>query len=177
MRSKKYFFGCECRKYCKNPELIENYNKAIIDTENIWECHHKLEAFFTMKELIEMDRYYNVPARELIFVKNRKEHLRWPHKGKNIMYEKMKNKKLTEEHKEKISKSHTGKKHSKEHVEKLAKLHQKKVICIETGEIFESMKKASEFVKVSSGSFYSSVRKGYKAGGYHWKYFEEVNNE
>ena len=177
MISKKYFFGPECIKYCKNPELIENYNKAINDTENIWECHHKLEALFTREELIEMGRYYNVPARELVFVKNKKEHFDWPHKGKVIMRKKMKGKKFTEEHKEKISKSNTGKKHSKEHVEKIAKLHQKKVICIETNEVFESIKKALEFTKVSDGAFRSSIKKGYKAGGYHWKYFEEENNE
>lgn len=77
----KSFFGRKDRRYSYQLELIENYKEAIEDKENIWECHHKLEAFFTMKELIEMKRYYNVPARELVFCKNEKEHQKWPHKG------------------------------------------------------------------------------------------------
>lgn len=71
--------GAGC--FCVNPELIENYDKAIADKEHIWICHHKLEAFYTAEELRELGRYYNVPARELVFVKNQKEHFIWPHKG------------------------------------------------------------------------------------------------
>lgn len=77
--SKKYFYGFECHRYCDTPELIENFDKAIVDTET-WFCHHKLEAFFSSEELRKMGRYYHVPARELVFVKGQKEHYKWPHK-------------------------------------------------------------------------------------------------
>ena len=35
---------------CKTPELIENYNKAISDTTQIWECHHRMEAVYSRAE-------------------------------------------------------------------------------------------------------------------------------
>ena len=68
-------------KYCcEDVSLIENYDKAVQDTSLKWHCHHKLEMFKTKKELIAMGRYYNVPARELVFV-TPKEHMQQPHKG------------------------------------------------------------------------------------------------
>ena len=30
--------------YCRQPELIENYSKAIADNSEIWACHHRLET-------------------------------------------------------------------------------------------------------------------------------------
>lgn len=71
------------RKYCfcDTPELIENYDLAITDKSHTWICHHKLEAFFTSKELLEMNRYYHVSPRDLVFVENETEHHKWPHKG------------------------------------------------------------------------------------------------
>lgn len=70
------------RWYCDNPELIENYDLAIADTEKTWLCHHRLEEFYTMSELISMGLYYKRPPEELIFVENDKEHRKLPHKGK-----------------------------------------------------------------------------------------------
>ncbi len=67
-------------RYCKNYTNIENYDLAVAD-ESVWICHHKLEAFFTMLELKKIGRYYDVPARELVFCKDEKEHQKWPHKG------------------------------------------------------------------------------------------------
>lgn len=59
------------RKYCcDNISLIENYNEAVNDTTQRWQCHHKLEITLhkTRQELIEMGLYYNRPASELIFL-------------------------------------------------------------------------------------------------------------
>lgn len=67
--------------YCRYPELIDNYDLAVADVENVWICHHKLEAFLTMQELKDIGRYFDVPPRELVFVRNEKEHQEWPHKG------------------------------------------------------------------------------------------------
>ena len=48
----------------------------------------------------------------------------------------------------------------------------KKVICIETGEIFNSMTEAQKIKKVNNISLCCSGK--YKtAGGYHWRYYEE----
>lgn len=35
--------GC----FCRRPELIENYDKAIADTTQTWDCHHRLELMTT----------------------------------------------------------------------------------------------------------------------------------
>lgn len=42
------------RCYCRHPELIENYEKAIVDTTQTWEVHHRLECCFTQKFLQEI---------------------------------------------------------------------------------------------------------------------------
>lgn len=113
------------KSYCSDYTQIENYDEAILDEDNIWQCHHKLEAWFTKQELIDMNRYYNVPPRELVLCKNQKEHKSYPHKGTTIMglkhhglkfseeaLQKMspKGRKLSEETKRKMSESHKGKK-------------------------------------------------------------------
>lgn len=66
--------------YCKeDPSLIENYEQAINDNDNIWFCHHKLELgdgyVNSIKDLKLMNLYYNRPACELIFLTN-SEHQR-----------------------------------------------------------------------------------------------------
>lgn len=54
--------------YCRNPELIENYDKAIADTTQTWEVHHMLECCFTQKFLKEMGLYYDVEPEALVFL-------------------------------------------------------------------------------------------------------------
>lgn len=58
------------KKYCSEPiELIENYDKAVSDTER-WDCHHRWETDFgySVEELIEIGEYYGVSADKLIFL-------------------------------------------------------------------------------------------------------------
>ena len=56
-------------KYCKNDiSLIENYDKAIADTTQVWHCHHRRETIYSRSGLIEIGEYYNRPAEELIFL-------------------------------------------------------------------------------------------------------------
>ena len=72
-----------CNCLCRHPEFIENYEKAIADTTQIWECHHRLETHnsdgerrlvdLAKEELIALDVYYDRPASELIFLTG-KEH-------------------------------------------------------------------------------------------------------
>lgn len=71
--------------FCRHPELIENYDKAIADTTQTWECHHRLETHnsdgerrsvdLSTKELIALDMYYDRPPEELIFL-TKSEHRR-----------------------------------------------------------------------------------------------------
>jgi hypothetical protein len=81
MISKKHFNTYPSRCFCKNPELIENYDLAIADKKHVWPCHHRKEEFYTEQELIEMGMYFNVSPDDLIFCKNKKEHMSLPHKG------------------------------------------------------------------------------------------------
>ncbi len=59
---------------CEDLSLIENYDKAISDDTQVWRCHHRLEIqddgkiIYTAKQLEDMGLYYNRPASELIFL-------------------------------------------------------------------------------------------------------------
>lgn len=120
------------KQYCKEPEKIENYQKAKKDNFKGWECHHRLETHtpdgerrlvdITKKELIALDMYYNRPAKELIFLtlkehnafkkgkpksEETKKKIREAHKGKPSPN---KGKKFSEEHKKKMREAHKGNK-------------------------------------------------------------------
>ena len=57
------------KKYCcQDQSLIENYNIAIADNTQMFECHHRRETIYSRKDLIEIGEYYNRPAIELIFL-------------------------------------------------------------------------------------------------------------
>ena len=102
LRSVKAF--C-CEDYC----LIENYEKAINDKINHWDCHHRLETEqnLSVKELKEMNKYYKVPASELIFLTH-SEHAKIHQSGKKRGTTWNKGKQLSEETKNKLSESHKG---------------------------------------------------------------------
>ena len=58
-------------KYCcEDISLIENYDKAIADTKQIWHCHHRkeIDENLSLKQIKEQELYYNRPASELIFL-------------------------------------------------------------------------------------------------------------
>lgn len=152
--------------YCDTPELIKNYDEAVNDTENMWVCHHKLEAFFTMEELKGMGRYYHVPPRELIFLKTEKDHAFWPHKGRLESIEKNRQAHLGKYNHDKNP--FYGKHHTEETKEKL----RKKVRCLETGKIFNSLGEAAKWCNLKSVGKITECCKGTreKAGGYHWNY-------
>ena len=57
------------KSYCKDDiSLIENYENAINDKTQTWQCHHRRETVLSRKDLIEIGEYYNRPACELIFL-------------------------------------------------------------------------------------------------------------
>lgn len=61
---------------CEDISLIENYEKAVNDTTQMWHCHHRLEIELNKNrlELMEMELYENRPANELIFL-TKKDHM------------------------------------------------------------------------------------------------------
>lgn len=132
------------RQYCcEDISLIENYERAVTDTENIWDCHHRGEILpcgvYSVSDLKKFDLYWNRPAWELIFLPH-EEHIRLHNKTRKFSEEtrrkiskaKKGNKcclgrKLSDETKKKISEankgernSRFGKKHSSESKKKMA---------------------------------------------------------
>lgn len=69
---------------CEDLSLIENYDKAISDTTQTWDCHHRGEVLlcgrFSVSDLKKFELYFNRPASELIFL-TRSEHRRLHLKG------------------------------------------------------------------------------------------------
>lgn len=88
------------KRYCKEDlSKIENYDKAVNDSTQIWDLHHKTETWWncTRKELIENECYYNRKACELIFLTH-DEHTRLHQKGKVV----------SKDYRKKISESKKG---------------------------------------------------------------------
>lgn len=87
MISNSTFYGPQSRIFCDKPELIENYDKAIADTTQIWECHHRMEEYFPRKTLIAIGWYYDCRPDELIFLtKKEHQHLHCSYKDyKNVI--------------------------------------------------------------------------------------------
>ena len=105
------------KNYCSEPiENIENYDKAVADTEHMWDCHHRAEILpcgrYTVAQLQKHGLYWHRPASELVFLRY-DVHTSLHHKGK-IAWNKgkpawNKGKHPCEEHRRKMSESHKGK--------------------------------------------------------------------
>lgn len=123
---------------CEDPSLIENYDKAIADNSQVWDCHHRLEIqedkILTIQDLKRQGLYYHRPASELIFltkVEHNKLHgLNKTEKHKKALSEKMKGEKNpmfgknhSEEAKKKMLNNYThflGKHHTEEAKKKIS---------------------------------------------------------
>lgn len=151
--------NCNC--YCRHPELIENYDKAVADTTQVYEVHHKLETHFSdgierprnaqlsKAELVALDMYFDRPPEEFIFL-TKAGHRELHNTGK----------KRSDEIKRKISTAQKNR-------EDLSK----KVICVETCEVFESIHDAERKTGIYSGNISKACTGKYKTtGGYHWKF-------
>lgn len=110
------------KKFCKDDiSKIENYDKAIADTERTWDCHHRLELTLdgefahTRDELIRLGMYWNRPYFELIFLTHA-EHASLHNSVKNPMYGKT----HTEEARRKMSEGQRGRTCSAETRKKLS---------------------------------------------------------
>lgn len=100
--------------YCKDDiSLIENYDKAVADTTQMWICHHKNEITMNLSanELILLRKYYQVPASELIFL-TASDHRGVHNKSKfmrNVASKSRRRSKASDETRRKLSESHKGK--------------------------------------------------------------------
>lgn len=133
------------RCVCRHPEKIENYDKAISDTLQTWEVHHRREDTFSLKELKERGEYYDVSPEELIF--------------------------LTPTEHSKIDSMHKRRGEATKGKFINRKDQSKKVLCVETNETFESAHEVQRKTGISKGNI-SAVCLGSRktAGGYHWRY-------
>ena len=140
--------GEHVKYICKDlPDLIENYDKAI-DSDEVWDCHHKLETHtsdgqkrpvqLTIKELKALDMYYQRPANELIFL-TKSEHRGLHNLGNSWC--KGKKRPHSEEAKRKMSLAKKGKRPSEETKRKMSlalkgnsNRPKRIIICLETQE-------------------------------------------
>lgn len=103
---------------CDDLSLIENYELAINDTTQTWECHHRGEILpcgrFSVDDLRKFGLYYNRPAAELIFL-SQSDHRSLHFKGvpkseatKKAVSEARKGVPLSDAHKKAISEAIKG---------------------------------------------------------------------
>ena len=140
------------KAYCRDDiSLIENYDKAVSDTTQMWHCHHRRETIYSRSGLIEIGEYYNRPAEELIFL-TPNEHHRLHNLGKHHLAEARK----------KISESKNGKHHSEETRKKISESKKGKHLSAET------RKKLSESIKGKHRSEETRKKMSESHKGNHW---------
>ena len=136
---------------CDDISLIENYELAIADTTQTWDCHHRGEILpcgrFSSNDLKKFGLYYKRPASELIFL-TKAEHNRLHKSGVP----------LNEDHKKAIGEANS-----------------KKVLQFtKSGEFIRewpSMREAERELGIAQSSICSCCKVIRKyAGGYVWKY-------
>ena len=143
------------KKFCKDDiSKIENYEKAVADTTQTWDLHHRLELtldgeFALSRDQLKMhDMYYNRPYYELIFLTHA-EHSRLHREGRTV----------TDEHRRKISEAIKGRTLSEEHRRKISEAIKGRTFSEET------RKKMSESRKGKNNPMYG--KKGPFLGKHH----------
>ena len=121
----------QARKFCKEDiSKIKNYDKAIADTTQVWDCHHMTETWWncSKKELIENECYYHRKACELIFLTHA-EHTRLHWKGRTSTF---KGRTHSEETRMKISESLKGHTFSEDTRRKISEANKRRTLSEET---------------------------------------------
>ena len=170
---------------CDDFSLIENYELAVNDTTQTWDCHHRRESIYSAKDLIEIGEYWKRPAAELIFLTH-SEHRRLHAKGvplseehKKAIGEARKGVPLSDATKKAISDAMIGipKPYLKgvpKSEEHRAKLSKKILQFTKSGEFlreWQSAMEASRQLKINRGNICGCCNEKLKsAGGYIWKY-------
>ena len=70
----------------------------------------------------------------------------------------------------KAARVENGRKSGKINGPKNGKKASRPLVCVDTGEVYCSIKEASRVTGISSGSISNSCRKGHRGGGYHWEF-------
>ena len=171
---------CEytAKKYCcEDLSLIENYELAINDTTQMWDCHHRGEVLpcgrFSIDDLKKFGLYYKRPAAELIFL-TPFEHRQLHKKGVP----------KSEATKKAMSEAHMGIPKgpmSDAHKRAIGEALSKKVLQFtKSGEFIKewpSSMEASRQLVIAQPSICNCCNGKYKsAGGYVWKYAEDLSD-
>lgn len=174
----------ECTKFY---DAIKEFGWINFDHIILFENLTKEEAFNKEIELIEkynsINNGYNIlkggnlSNKGLHFTKKHKEKIGFANKGeKNGMY----GKKLSQERKQEISKRSKQQWLNKEYREKMSyitkyeKNHFKKVICLDTNEIFFSTSEAARKYNIQRANITKCCKgERKKCGNLHWSYYEE----
>ena len=90
---------------------------------------------------------------------------------KNPMYGKQRT--HSEQTKEKISTTLTGRKFTEQHKNNMSKAQMKKVICIETEQVFDSVNDAQKAINVNWGITACCKGKQKTCGDFHWMYYSD----
>lgn len=92
----------------------------------------------------------------------------------------LKGRKLSDEHKQKLSLAHKGKGHKLKQETKEKLRHNKKcksILCIETNKIYESLHEADRQTNIDYRNIQRSCKNGKIAGGYHWQYYKKESEK
>ena len=135
------------KNFCNEDlSLIENYEKAIEDKEQTWDCHHRKGTIVSKKELIENNEYYNRPASELIFLP-KKEHISLHKKGKHHTEEAKRKMSAAKQGKPSWNKGKKCKPHSPETKLKMSIAHKGKTNFLGKHHTEEAKRKMSESLR------------------------------
>ena len=177
---------------CEDLSLIENYDKAIADTKQTWDCHHRGEVLpcgrVSRDDLKKFGLYFNRPAAELVFLTpsaHRQLHFKGVPKSeehKKALSEAHKGVPLSEEHKKALSEANKGvprgpmsEEHKKAISDAMKGVNAKKILQFtKSGEFIRewpSMREAERELGIARSNICSCCNGKLKsAGGYVWKY-------
>ena len=158
------------KRYCKDIENVENFEKAKADNFKGWDCHHRLETHtsdgdrrevdIARKELVALDMYYNRPTEELIFL-TRSEHI--------ILHN------HSIERGKKISKTKTGQHRSDETKRKLSISHKGKHLSEETKNKMSKALKGRSFSEETKKRISEKSKGNTNTKGRHWYNNGKIN--
>lgn len=154
MNNKEYCL----KKYCRDIENVENYEKAKAENFKGWSVHHRLETHnsdgerrlvdIKSTELAALDMYWNRPASELIFL-TVKEHNALHRRGKHPSEETRRkiseaSKNISDETRMKMSEAQKGKHLSEETRRKISEARKGKQRSEETKKRISEVKKGKK---------------------------------
>ena len=170
---------------CEDLRLIENYELAINDQTQTWECHHRGEVLpcgrFSVDDLKKFGLYYKRPASELIFLTPTAH--RWLH-FKGVPRPDLKGVPKSEAHKKAIGDALKGiplSEATKKAISDAMKgVNAKKIMqftkSCEFIREWQSAYEAERELGIAQSNICSCCNGKYKsAGGYVWKYVTNAN--